>query len=250
MVTTVTTNGTVLTEKRLGELRQAISLLAISLDGVPASHDRIRRSSRAFASMASRLPIVRDSGIPFGFIFTLTQHNVHELDWVADFAIEQGASQLQIHPLEEVGRAALELQGSEPDTIELAWAFAEVARISKTAGNLRLQLDVATKRSLEANPGLGFASPIAKDRGQRRLADFLAPLIVEADGTVTPLQHGLSRAHSLGNLHEASLDSLAARWLDEAFDGFLEVCQRTFVELTKHDRPPVLNWYREVYLRA
>jgi hypothetical protein len=39
---------------------------------------------RAAARLARR-------GIPFGFIFTLTFHNVHELDWVAQFAVEQGA---------------------------------------------------------------------------------------------------------------------------------------------------------------
>jgi MoaA/NifB/PqqE/SkfB family radical SAM enzyme len=51
----------------------------------------MRASPHAFAQMASRLKGLRSSGIPFGFIFTLTQQNVHELQWVADFAAEQGA---------------------------------------------------------------------------------------------------------------------------------------------------------------
>jgi len=33
-----------------------------------------------------------------GFIFTLTFHNVHELEWVAQFAVEQGAKLLNSIP--------------------------------------------------------------------------------------------------------------------------------------------------------
>src|ERR1700732_2069259 len=99
MATTVTSNG-------------------MLLDGTPASHDRMRADPRAFATMASRLGRLRDSGIPFGFIFTLTQHNLHELEWVAGFAVEQGARLLQIHPLEAAGRATEELAESFPDAVE------------------------------------------------------------------------------------------------------------------------------------
>jgi MoaA/NifB/PqqE/SkfB family radical SAM enzyme len=70
---------------------------------------------RAFSTMAARLEGVRRSGIPFGFIFTLTQFNLHELEWVAGFALQQGARLLQIHPLEEAGRAAERLAGARPD---------------------------------------------------------------------------------------------------------------------------------------
>jgi MoaA/NifB/PqqE/SkfB family radical SAM enzyme len=117
MITTVTSNGMLLTERRLETLRGVVDLLAISLDGGPASHNRMRASERAFEMMAARLDGVRRSGIPFGFIFTLTQHNLHELDWVANFALEQGAKLLQIHPLEEVGRANTFLPGVRPDKI-------------------------------------------------------------------------------------------------------------------------------------
>src|SRR5215208_1447118 len=86
MITTVTSNGMLLDERRLQALHGVVDLLAISLDGVPASHNRNRASERAFETMASRLEGVRNSEIPFGFIFTLTLHNLHELDWVANFA--------------------------------------------------------------------------------------------------------------------------------------------------------------------
>jgi MoaA/NifB/PqqE/SkfB family radical SAM enzyme len=123
MATNLTTNGMLLDERRVAYLQGAVDFMAISIDGAPASHNRIRGSENAFAGMAARLPIVREAGIHFGFIFTLTGTNVDELEWVARFAFEQGASLLQIHPLEEVGRAQEELHGSEPNDLdrELAW---------------------------------------------------------------------------------------------------------------------------------
>jgi len=109
MITTVTTNGMLLDERKLETLQGAADLIAISLDGKPKSHNIMRASKQAFAGMLARLEGLRASEIPFGFIFTLTQYNLDELDWVASFALEQGARLLQIHPLEEVGRARAKL---------------------------------------------------------------------------------------------------------------------------------------------
>jgi MoaA/NifB/PqqE/SkfB family radical SAM enzyme len=143
MVTTMTSNRTRLDERRLAVLHGAVDLLAISLDGVPDSHNRMRASQHAFEAMARRLEAVGMSRIPYGFIFTLTQHNVHELNWVVNFALDQGAGLLQIHPLEEVGRARQTLEGSRPDDVETAFAFLEVHRLQQLVGDrLVLQFDV------------------------------------------------------------------------------------------------------------
>jgi hypothetical protein len=69
----------------------------------------------AFAAMRRRLPLLRASEIPFVFIFTLTRNNLHELTGAARFAIDEGDVSLQVHPLEEVGRAAALLRGSRLD---------------------------------------------------------------------------------------------------------------------------------------
>ena len=64
LTTTVTSNGMLLDERRLATLAGCVDLLAISLDGVPVSHDRMRGNPHAFSTMASRLEGVRRSGIP------------------------------------------------------------------------------------------------------------------------------------------------------------------------------------------
>lgn len=129
LVTTVTTNGMLLDRRQVDVLGADCDLVAISLDGIPESHNFMRNSSRSLDEMCARLPALRASGIPFGFIFTLTFHNVHELDWVARFAFERGASLLQLHPLEPIGRATCRLDESYPDGEENAAALCEAGRI-------------------------------------------------------------------------------------------------------------------------
>ena len=190
MLNTITTNGMLLDKRRLAKLDGVVDLIAISVDGVPDSHNRMRNSSQAFGAMQGHLAGLRDSGIPFGFIFTLTQHNLDELDWVADFALEQGARSLQIHPLEEFGRASEELLGDSPNPREKSMAFLEFLRVqAKAKERLHVQLDLADSVALRRRPERVYADSLDTDVSSEPLARLVAPLVVETDGTVVPLQY-------------------------------------------------------------
>jgi MoaA/NifB/PqqE/SkfB family radical SAM enzyme len=248
MLTTVTTNGMLLTRRHLNELAGRLDLLAISLDGPPASHNRMRASDHAFSQMESRLEGLRASGIPFGFIFTLTLRNVHELDWVARFAAEQGARLLQIHPLEEVGRARKLLAGDRPDELESAYAFLEAARLRELyAGRLTVQLDLVHGGLLRTAPERAYAAGVNPDAP---LAELVSPLVIEASGLVVPLQFGFARAFALGNLREAQLGELAGRWRRERLTAFSRICRSAFDEITAPAELPFANWYEVVGDRA
>jgi MoaA/NifB/PqqE/SkfB family radical SAM enzyme len=247
MITTVTSNGMLLDERRLKLLVGAVDLLAISLDGVPASHNRMRASDRAFETMVGHLDALRQTGIRFGFIFTLTLHNLHELEWVVNFAIEQGAKLLQVHPLEEVGRARQALPGARPDTIEAAYAYLEVSRLQALVGDrLRIQLDLANRNALRTEPERVFAGELSSDYRGRPLAEVLSPVIVEADGTVVPIQHGFGRAYALGNVHDHTFRELAAQWLAEGYPAFRCLCQSVFQSETQPAELPMFNWYEAI----
>jgi MoaA/NifB/PqqE/SkfB family radical SAM enzyme len=247
MLTTVTTNGILLDERRIEMLRGAVDLLAISLDGTPASHNRMRASERAFGAMADRLEGVRKSGVPFGFIFTLTRHNVHELDWVARFALEQGARLLQIHPLEEVGRAGRALLGARPDEIECAYAYLEALRIQAMAGDrLFVQLDLLDRDALRAHPSRVLAGEAAVAERIPALSEIVSPLIIEADGVVVPIQHGFGRQYALGSLRQAPLRELAANWRRDRYGAFRHLSRRVFEEVTVPTDLPFVNWYEAI----
>jgi MoaA/NifB/PqqE/SkfB family radical SAM enzyme len=248
LFTSVTTNGSLSTSSRLETISPHLSLLAISIDGGEASHD-VLRGPGSFARMVKHLPDVRAANLPFGFIFTLTQTNLHELVDAAEFAAAQGASMLQIHPLERVGRAR-EYTLFPPDDMELAFAFMEVARLqAQYAGRLVFQLDVADRTLIEREPCRAFAvpTPDLAEIASMPLAALVSPLVVQEDGFVVPVQHGFGNDFAIARLGHGSFRHQAARWKREQYPRFLELTRSVWSDL--RDAPahlPFTNWYAAV----
>jgi MoaA/NifB/PqqE/SkfB family radical SAM enzyme len=247
-LTTVTTNGTLLQTRRLEALAPHLSLLAISVDGVPESHDQMRGLDGAFKTLRRGLERVRASGIPFGLIFSLTLSNLHELEWVAEFAVEQGARLLQIHPLEQVGRAR-DFALMPPDDLELAFAFIEVARLQAQFGQrIVLQFDVADRTVIERDPGRAFAiEPPEAAPVETPLAALVSPLVVQEDGWVVPIQHGFSTSHAVAHLDRGPFLDQARRWKAQRHRGFLELSRRVWSQLRQApEHLPFTNWYSAI----
>ncbi|MEO6156306.1 MAG: radical SAM protein [Ilumatobacteraceae bacterium] len=251
LATTVTSNGMLLNDRGMATLHGVTDLLAISLDGVPASHNRMRGSPRAFEAMAANLHCVREAGIPFGFIFTLTQHNVDELLWVTRFAVEQGAALLQIHPLEIVGRAATELQDSEPDGLELGVAFAEAVRLKlRLDGVLRVQIDISYQQLFRTAPGLFLSAGARSAPADTPLASLLPSVVLETNGSLVPLVYGFAARYKVGNIHDERLAVSARRWITDTYPAFHTLCHDVFAELADVGDAPFFNWYTEIGERA
>jgi MoaA/NifB/PqqE/SkfB family radical SAM enzyme len=249
MGTTVTSNGMLLTSARLRMLSDCTDVLAISLDGVRESHNRMRDCDQAFDRMRFNLDGVRKSGIDFGFIFTLTLYNVNEAEWAAQFAVEQGAKLFQIHPLEEIGRAATVLTGSRPDEVESTYAVFEAERIRQKYGNrLFVQLDIFHRDLVRQHPERFYAEMDWKQPAN--LAEAVSPIVVEADGTVVPLGYGFGRHYALGKLVDGRLRDLAQQWMATGYSQFRELCRHVYVEACKPSQLPFLNWYELIGLQS
>ena len=242
LTTTITTNGLLLTGRRLEQLAGCVDLIAVSLDGTPDDHDRMRGRRGAFERMSTRLAGLRDSGIPFGFVFTLTQWNVDQLEWIADFAESSGASLLQVHPLELEGFAARTLAEASPDGLELMYAAAEVVRLAKGM-KLYFQLDATYRADLLREPTrfLAMGDPPAMPLGS-----WLSPIVLETDGSLVPITYGFPRQYAIGNVIGTRFEQLVARWDPQPL---LDLATRTWHELTADGGPAVFNWY-ETLTRA
>jgi len=249
MRTTVTSNGMLLTEKHLAVLAGCVDVLAISLDGVPEAHNRMRACDQAFARMVANLEAVRKSGIDFGFIFTLTLYNVNEVDWAARFAFEQGAKLFQLHPLEEVGRAVEQLTGQRPDALESTYAFLEAERLRrKYESRMFIQLDIVHRDLLIQFPDRFYAAE--PGTGVGRLAECVSPLVVEADGTVVPLGYGFGRDYALGCVVDRRMRDFAPEWIRTGYPRFRELCRRVHAEAAEPSELPFLNWYEWIERRS
>ena len=111
---------------------------------------------------------------------------------------------------------------------------------------LYVQLDLASQNFLRAHPDLVYADAALSGKTDGALADLVSPLVIEPDGMVVPLQHGFARAFALGNLHEASLRTLALTWRQERYLAFQALCQRVFQKVTAPATLPFANWYEVI----
>ena len=73
--------------------------------------------------------------------------------------------------------------------------------------------------------------------------DWIA--VIEADGTVSPVQHGFDRAQALGNLLEAPLPALASRWRTSGGPARLRArCAAALAKaLAEPQELPAFNWH-------
>jgi MoaA/NifB/PqqE/SkfB family radical SAM enzyme len=247
MITTVTTNGMLLTPTRAESFRGLVDVIAVSVDGTAATHNRIRGSGHAFSGMQRGLRSLRDAGIEFGVIFTLTIANLDELAGVVEMAVAEGASLVQVHPLEEVGRAGDDLPGLAPDERELAYAFLEVVRLRELHENVSIHLDVADRGVLSGGPQLGFAEPSCATDPDAPLASMVAPVVLESDGVVVPLQHGFDRRFAIGDITRERFRDGAQRWRQTRQEAFFDLCRAVYDRnVPGPPDAPFFNWYGAV----
>lgn len=247
MRTQLVSNGLAITPSRLKAVTGLLDQLAVSIDGVPDDHDRMRGQAGAFRRLGDRLALVRDSGITLGLVFTLTMWNVHQIEWAVEFALASGARLLQIHPLEASGRAA-GLAADVPDDIEASAALVECLRLQRAVGGqLTIQVDVAT------SGGLRQIMACTDQHAPLRISDVVSPLVIEPDGTCVPLEYGFPRDYALGNVRETGLADLAGRWMERVLPSFASGMTRMDARLAEMDEGIVVNSYalaREVLAGA
>ena len=92
----VTTHGHHLTESLVGAIRESVSFVRVSIDGVEPTYSRLR--GRALGSLLERLSLLRGM-IPFGINTVVCTETLHSLDEVLKLASDLGAEELLLLPV-------------------------------------------------------------------------------------------------------------------------------------------------------
>jgi MoaA/NifB/PqqE/SkfB family radical SAM enzyme len=239
--TTLTSNGTLLTPQRIDLIADKLNVLALSLDGPRDLHNTMRGSPTAFERLTASIENVRGR-IPFGFICTVTARNWREIPWMAEFAVENGAQLLQLHPLEEVGRAAELLQAHSLSAEELSrvYLISEILR-AQYAGSLAVQFDAHYCAEILRNPEQIYASDSFDSSWSG--AESIGTLVIEADGSVVPIAYGMSKRFALGNVLSEPLGAAWARYRVEGYDGFRALCRESLEVVRGVEDCAFLNWH-------
>lgn len=249
--TTVTTNGYFLQRRRLDPLRDFVDVLAVSLDGPPDLHNRLRASPRAFDRLCTGLESLRASGLYFGLIHTLTQQTWEHLVWIAEFAAASGARLLQLHPLEMAGRAEGRLVSLSAEEDGLAKAYlVATALAAKYRESMTIQLDLLHREHVQRAPAMVYADELAGGWDAIAAADLLGLIVMEADGAVVPISYGFSRRFQICCLKQQSLAPGWQCFLREGYPNFRQMCRELFEELISPNQPPLFNWHERVVARS
>ena len=251
------TNGTVLTERRASALA-LLDLVAVSVDGREAVHNGLRRSPTAFSRMLKGLEVVRRAGLPFGIAHTVTRDSLADLPWMAEFAAEQGANILQLHPLGMVG-AATDMVGPVGDEQASAALDGEIlARTWLTAralqadygDRLAIHVDLFNRATLAARPELVVPGDGGGD-GDPLLSDILNPLVLMSNGDLSPICHAMGPSFRLGRIDAEPLSQMARRFRETILGDLRTLCQDLWREVVADtDGWPYLNWYELLETRA
>jgi MoaA/NifB/PqqE/SkfB family radical SAM enzyme len=249
--TTVTTNGSLLGAERLASVRPDLDAIAVSFDGPPDLHNRIRGAEWAFERAVEGVEQIRDAGIPFGLIYTVTRDSWEHLVWVGRFAVDQGARLLQLHPLELTGRAATDLAGEGPDQVVFARAYLMAAALGvEHAGRLAIQLDLFLADEVRAHPDLVYGDEVDERTLEGPAADLMGVLVIEPDGSVVPVSYGFGRPYRVGNLYQAGLaDAWRAYVATGGYARFRALCRGVWRELVAGDRQ-LVNWHELIVERS
>jgi Fe-coproporphyrin III synthase len=241
MRVTLTTSGVTMTEAWADRLAKEVELVAVSVDGPPDVHNALRGAGWAFDRMAAALALLRAAGARFGVLNTVAASSWPSMPWVAEFAHEAGCALTQFHPLEPDGRARESLGAQVPGAVDLgrAWLIA-MALEAHYSGLMQVHFDGCLRDTVLRYPDRFYAGA---ECAVADLASALPVLVLEADGTLVPAAHGISRSLALGNINESRLKDTWKGWLAAGYPRFRQLAGTVFCEVKDSPHTVALDWH-------
>jgi MoaA/NifB/PqqE/SkfB family radical SAM enzyme len=238
----VASNGMLLDNNNSNKALDFVDIMALSIDGEPELHNKIRGSKRAFKKMLDGIEVVKSKEIPFGFIHTVTNDSWQSLLWLGEFAHERGAKLLQLHPLEMYGRAIEEMQGFGMDQLTLHKVFVLASYLkSKYDSEIFVQLDLLHKDSIKEDPkSVNVLPDCAEDEN---LADRMNTLIVDEKGDIVPVGYGFSSKYRVGNLAESNdYDGMLEKYMDTKMPALDQFFKESYEKIIEDEDRDLVNW--------
>lgn len=231
------THGGLVRERDAERLAACADMVAVSLDGPPDLHNALRGSPRAFEDAVRGVTRLREAGVRVAIIHTARMASLPYLRWLVGYARELGASAVQLHPLEPVGRART-AHRREFFRDDLASRLALLAAVlTRDEPGISIHADVLPLGRLPA-PALPVAgAPLARAVGQ---------LVVEPDGVVSPWTYGMRRTFALGDVTNEPLGAAIARYRQGGLALALAHQGRVRTRLQAAHPWPFVNWLQHL----
>jgi radical SAM protein with 4Fe4S-binding SPASM domain len=103
-VTTLSTNGLLINQNNIDQIKKHFSYVGISIDGDKETHDRFRGMPGAFEKSMEAVRLVKDAGIKTGIRFTLSSQTEKALPFIFELAEKEKIPKVYISHLVYSGR--------------------------------------------------------------------------------------------------------------------------------------------------
>lgn len=209
---TMVSNGLLATD-RARPLLSLLDQIAISFDGMAASHNEMRGRPDAFERASAALERLAAEGIPVAGAISLTRDAISELPELADHLVGLGARMLQIRPMARAGRARLLANRCFYNASDFARLYLVVLALQRELpSDVLLHCDLAPAEGLWAQRDayavlLGNQETLYQEE-KRPLAELVNPVVVTASGVLKPIAYDFDDRFDLGTLEDLSSNCL------------------------------------------
>lgn len=208
---TMVTNG-LLATARMDPTLELLDGMAVSFDGLAATHDRIRGRIGAFAQASAAVERLAAQGRPVAAAISLTRDALPELPELADHLVGLGARALQIRPVAMAGRARTMDGFTSYTTTDLARLYlTTLALHEELAGQVKVHCDLAPAQGLwqesDAYTGLLGSCEVLPYR-QRPLADLVNPLVITDTGALKPIAYDFHERFTIADINGLTADGI------------------------------------------
>jgi MoaA/NifB/PqqE/SkfB family radical SAM enzyme len=246
--TTVCTNATLIKGRHAALLTDSKARANVSIDGDQRFHDYFRDNAGAFQSAERGVRTLVEAGVPVTIVTTVSQSNLHMLGEVAEWSVNIGVSELRVQPLLSLGRG-IDIADQRLTSQQLNQLIIQLSDISnRYRPDLKCGMIGVTRRLLLAHP---CAAYVCNGTGcHRRVAREIKKIVIREDGTVLPEVTNLSHDFALGNIDDGPLSILVARYFDDGYGRFDQLCRTIYAEVLSDWKDAVVPWDQIVAARS
>ena len=237
---TLSTNATLMNAYVAGLLATYRIRVHVSIDGPEAFHDAFRGETGAFAKTERGLAELRQAGVPFTVVTTVSQGNLDHFDEVARWAISTGAERLLVQPLLRLGRGdeIADQTLTSPQLLRLIMATSDLANAGERA--IKTSIIGGSKRFFLAHP---CAAYVCNGGGcHRGVSKEIKKIVVRENGIILPEATNLHEDYAIGRAGDAPLSDLVEAYFASGYADFDRLCRAAYHECVPDWPDPILPW--------
>lgn len=246
---TVCTNATVVKAKHVSLLKNANARVNISVDGNQNFHDLFRGLAGAFKATERGLQQLVKAAVPVTVVSTISRANLHMLADMVEWAANAGAIQFRAQPLLNLGRGRTipDQRLNQSEMNHLLLQLTDLANRYRPRG-LKCNVVGASRSFLRKHPCGAY---VCNGTGcHRRVAQEIKKVVIREDGTILPEITNLNHAFAIGTLFDGPLSTLVARYFEEGYRRFDQLCRSTYAEVLPSWDSEFIPWDQIVAERS